>query len=56
MLIYVYRLLDYKLVEEFLGMHFVGRVYANELWKSHLEHPVDVKIVEQNIENVGLRA
>lgn len=52
--LFLYRLVYYVLVQEFLSLDFVRRVASNELRKFHFEDPVDVQVVEDDVKYVSL--
>lgn len=55
MLLFLYWLVYDILMQKFLSLNFIWRVASNKFRKLHFENPVDIQIVENYIENVGLR-
>lgn len=56
MFLLLYRFVHNVLVKKLLGLHLVRRVASYEFWKLHFENPINVQIVEYNVEYVSLRA
>ena len=54
-LLFLYRLVDDVLVQKFLGLNLIRWVTPDKLRKLHFEDPVDVQIVENDVEDVSLR-
>jgi hypothetical protein len=50
----LYRFVHNVLVKKLLGLYLVRRVAPYEFWKLHFENPINVQIVEYNVEYVSL--
>jgi hypothetical protein len=52
----LYRFVNDVLVKKLLSLHLVRRVAPDEFRKLHFENPINVQVVEDNVEYVSLGA